>query len=793
VAGAVGLSPFIVSDRPKPSTGNVIVVLGPTNTGKTHFAVERMLGHFSGLTGDSVDGLDDFDRDLVSAVEEHRFPPLRLLQWRNAALNFSSVTNLIGSLEAASETTGLARGLEASDLRALKNIAARPETNPFSKTPHNLRRLWDTCQIPDFRKISPDDHTSLVWDVFCHISAAAGILSNDWMARHLSPVDRVDGDIDSLAQRIAHVRTLTYIANRADWLDDPKHWQGLTAGVEDRLSDALHERLSQRFIDRRTSVLMRALGRKDRLVASVMANGEIVVEDQYVGRLEGFRFFPDEGAHDLDDKAVSTAAEQALGREIATRARAFVEAPDGQISLKIADDMSEPSLLWQGHLLARLKKGSAVLRPDFDIISTPLLVGEDRLLVEDRLRRWLDATISQQLQPLFRLQEVMDKAEELAGLARGIAFQVYENLGSLPRRRVAQQLKEVDKDGRRQLRQTGLWLGAISLYLPALLKPQAARLRAQLWALDKGIEVLPVLPKPGLITAVADPQVDGNFYEMAGYRAIGDIAVRLDMLERLFLSARVPAEKGPFPPDANMMSLVGCSGAIFEKIMSYLGYSLVEVDASAIPAPEIVKDIKVEAAPVETASEAVATGEAATGPEEATPEGEVEETLALAEAAPDAAGSVEAGAPETAVEETSDSAAVVAEVVVEVVGEGTAETVAAEVAPLSDASPLKVMAFVRSNTIRPIRPPRPRREPRPARPVATTPPVDPSGEAVKADVADRPARHHHPRRSKPARRDNPRSEPAKQPPRQPEREPVFDATSPFAVLMELRKSMAAKK
>lgn len=739
-----------------------------------------------GLTGDIEEGSQVFDRSLISAVEEHHFAPLKILQWRNAALDFSTFDALIRSLELPPDQPGLTKSLETSDLRALRNLGARPEIMAKPLGRHRLIKLWDACLIPDFRKISPEDHAQLAWDVFSHISTGAAVLSNEWMSRHLNPVDRVDGDIDSLSQRIAHVRTLTYIANRSDWLDDPKHWQGLTRDVEDRLSDALHERLSQRFVDRRTSVLLRALRRRDRLMASVALNGDILVEDQFIGRLEGFRFFPDEGVHGSDDKAVRNAAEQALGQEIAARAHSFSEAADEQITLKISDTLSEPSILWQGELLARLKKGSAALRPDFELVSTPLLQGDALTLVEERLRRWIDTTIANQMKPLVRLKEAIDKAEDLSGLAKGIAFQLFENLGSLPRRKIAQQLKEVDKDGRRQMRQLGIWLGATSLYLPALLKPQTAKLRAQLWSLDKEIPALPPLPKPGLITAQASVEIHPDYYEMAGYRPMGDLAVRLDMLERLFLAARARSEKGPFLADAEMMSLVGCSGETFEKIMGYLGYALTEVDASAIPVEKPV------AAAVET--EETASPEAV----EATPEtSEAEPVIELAaeataEPAPEPTADLPPATDAAPVEET----AVVAE-------------------------PVKVKAYVRKSEIRPKREPRPRRRTE-ARTTGTS--LKPEGEAT--DAAAKPERREYvgykgknPRYGRAESseagageagrmRRPPRSENNGRPDRQeyrdkgkrdekyasrPEKkEPVFDASSPFAVLMELKKSMARK-
>ncbi len=703
------------------------------------------------LVGDATDEKNAFDSRLISAVEEHRFAPLQSIGWRNTMLDFSGLDALIKSLDVAPGTQGLHRFVEAPDVKALKSLSARSEISAITTSPEARYRLWDACQIPDFRKISTGDHTHLVSNVFQFIAEGPGTIPNDWMSRHMNPIDRVDGDIDSLAQRIAHIRTLTYIANRVDWLEEPLHWQNVTRALEDRLSDALHERLSQRFIDRRTSVLMRELRKKEHLMTTINKDGSISVEGHFIGHLEGFRFFADISVYSSDDKALRNAAEMALGEEIAKRAKEFGETADDDISLVINDDLKNPAVMWRGHVLATLKKGPSFLRPDFDLASTPLLQGDSLALVQNRLRQWIDSHIEKELQPIFRLKDVIDAGENLTGLAKGIAFQIYESGGSLPRRKIARQFRDVDKDGRRQLRALNLWLGATSLYFPALLKPGPARLRTQLWVLDMALENPPLLAKPGLVTTPADPKVDHQFYEMGGFRAIGNIAVRLDMLERVHLGAKSKAEKGPFPPEADLMSLVGCSGENFEKIMGYLGYELAEIEA-----PKPVTQPAKQPAPEETAKSDTENGT------NNDTEIEVKEGAVL---------------PPPAEIESSPTPAAVSD-----------QTEPAESEP-PESEPVKIKVFVR-------RKPAPRQRPA-ARPRPNTAKSPDASNRSKASHGKSPAPAdgeptRHAARPKHRNKHLENSQTGKPKGRPPQKPHVFDENSPFAALMELKKAMSGK-
>src|SRR5215471_13291112 len=277
-----------------------------------------------GVTGDT----DPFDADLVQQVENHRYDPVRVLQWRNDALDFSSLDRLLLSLDALPTTRGLTRARPASDHVTLMMLAQDEDIRARACAPAQLRLLWQTCQLPDFRKLTPDEHARLVGQIFRHLIGDEGVLPEDWLQRQLARLDTVEGDVDTLSGRLAQIRTWTYAAHRQGWTRDPAHWQGVTRAIEDRLSDALHERLTQRFIDRRTALLMRHLRDEEQLVLGLDESGSVSLGPEHVGKLEGFRFAPDPRAEGIHGRTLRAAALKGLEGEIILRARALSMAAD---------------------------------------------------------------------------------------------------------------------------------------------------------------------------------------------------------------------------------------------------------------------------------------------------------------------------------------------------------------------------------------------------------------------------------------------------------------------------------
>jgi len=427
----------------------------------------------------------------------------------------------------------------------------------------------------------------------------SGKLPDEWFQRHLSQFDRTDGDIDTLSARIAQVRTLTYIANRPDWLIDPEHWQAVARQVEDRLSDALHDRLTQRFVDRRTSLLLRRLRENAMLEAEITSTGDVKVEEQHMGRLEGFRFTPDPAALGEAAKALNAAAQQALTFEFERRATRLNDAVDESIVLS-----NDGTLRWLGEAIGKIAAGDKILEPRIRLLADEQLTGPALELVQNRVNLWLNQHIKKLLGPL----QTLETGEGLSGVARGIAFQVAESLGVLERAKAAEELKTLDQEGRSALRKVGIRFGAYHIYVPALVKPAPRALAAQLWALKnggtseiKGLDEVPHLAGSGRTSFAADKEVPKGLYRAAGFRLCGERCVRVDILERLAdlirpaINYRPGTTPGDAPPGAadndgfvvtvGMTSLTGCSGEDFASILRSLGYTSLKRPGTAITVP----------------------------------------------------------------------------------------------------------------------------------------------------------------------------------------------------------------
>ncbi|HUW73371.1 MAG TPA: helicase-related protein [Methyloceanibacter sp.] len=559
-----------------------------------------------------------FDAELIDRLENHTFDQVGMLQWRSRTLDFASLEALRDSLRESPEHPRLTRSRMVDDVIALENVTRDEEICDLARAPAAVGLLWEMCQIPDYRKVSPISHAEFVATLYRFVMSDEGKIPEDWFANQVAQSDRIDGDLDTLSNRLAQIRTWTFVSHRSQWLQDPERWQERTRVIEDKLSDALHERLTQRFVDRRTSVLMRRLRDKEEMMAEISPDGQILVENHFVGRLDGFRFTPDASSDGIHGKAARHAAAQVLETELAARAAALVGAADETITLT-----PNGRIVWQGSEIGRLERGDTALKPRIQLFTDEHLAPPDRERIAARLNAWLAAHLDAKLKPLIALSE----AQDLTGLARGLAFRLTENLGVLRRDTAAAEIKALDQADRGQLRKYGVRFGAFNLYFPALLKPAAAELLLLLWALHGGPEhnldadSLPERPQQGLTSVAADKAIPEPYWRAAGFHVAGTRAVRIDMLERLSDLIRVrvtwrpaPAEKegAPAPSGASgdggfrvvpeLMSMVGCSGEEFASILRALGFRLERRKLEAgngATEPETPKGATTEAAPTE--------------------------------------------------------------------------------------------------------------------------------------------------------------------------------------------------
>lgn len=541
-----------------------------------------------GVTGEAPP-LDD---GMAQAIMDHRFTPLKKLNWRSAALQFGTVDRLIQSLEQAPTDESLVRAREADDLVALRSLNGVAEVAARASDPASVRLLWDVCRIPDFRGISHAEHATLLESIFGHLHQS-GAVPADWFARQVKRIDRTDGDIDTLSRRLAFIRTWTYVAQRKGWLQDESHWRGETRAVEDRVSDALHERLTQRFVDRRTSVLLRRLKQKEALLAEVDDKGEVTVEGEFVGRLEGFRFIQDKAAAGTEAKTLKSASLQALAPHFHLRADRFYNAPDTEI-----DYTDQGGLMWGEYAVGKLVAGAEPMKPQVAAFVDESAGDDVVQKVQRRLQHFIDRKVAALFEPLLNLQ----RDEEMNGLARGFAYRMVENFGLVSRASVAQEVKDLDQDARGMLRKHGIRFGQYTIFMPLLLKPAPTRLRLVLWSLTRGLDEFPQSPPPGLVTVPAPDGVEDTVFTMSGYRGAGQRAIRIDMLERLADMLRSEDSRGGFEAKADMLSITGMTLEQFADLMGGLGYKAErgerpKVKAAADAAPDTPEAKADEAAP----------------------------------------------------------------------------------------------------------------------------------------------------------------------------------------------------
>ena len=510
-----------------------------------------------------------FEDEEVLAIEEHRFPPLDHLYWREGRPSLASVDALIADLERRPTSQVLRAAPQAIDLAVLKRLADEPEIRGRANSPATVKRLWDTCGLPDFRKTGAEPHSRLVGRVFKHLSEDDRHLPVNWFADELARLDTIQGDVETLADRLAAVRTWAYIAHRPDWLAEPGRWAERTRALEEKLSDALHQRLTQRFVDRRTSVLMRDLGAKgaDLLPMKVAEDGAVTVDGEAIGVLIGFRFKADPQARHGDMKRLMAAAERRLGVELGQRARALSIDEDSGFSL--ATDVGRP--------VARLTQGKHLLSPRIELHrALDALAPNDRQAIARRLQLWLDDQIARHLGPLAEIAAAARDPEQPAAV-RALHAPLAEAGGVLAREELEDVLTALDREQRGPVNKLGVRIGTLDIFVPALIKPEPARWRVALAAAQDNA-VMPALPSIGAVSAPTPRDSAAcHAFVIAGFRPLGAQMLRVDQVERLARNAHdTRSGRTAFAPDAALATSLGLMPASFAQLMLALGFRTAE-------------------------------------------------------------------------------------------------------------------------------------------------------------------------------------------------------------------------
>lgn len=510
--------------------------------------------------------------ETIERIEEHRFESLDRLFWRNSDLKFATVESLLHSLNIRPNKEGLIGARKADDQLALEALLKDSEIAASANHPSKVKLLWEVAGVPDFRKITPEAHARLLAGIYRYLSSE-GKIPEDWFARQVKNLDKTDGDIDTLTGRIAGIRIWTYIAQRRDWIARSGYWQEVTRTVEDNLSDALHQKLTRRFVDRRTSVLVKGMKAQVELFTKIGEDGLVEVEGQEVGRLEGLRFVPETGAGKFADKVLIAAAEKALQEEFKNRVAALAAGNEDDFSLE-----NDGRLFWKGQPVGKAVKGRDIMNPAVQVAVHETLEASQAEQVKNKLAAWLDFYLNKAAAPLYNAVRVFDEEKQATGAARGILWQTVERLGTIPRANVRDLVKSMTEDDKKVLARAGMRLGYDFIFFPMLLKPAAQRVCAVLWKIwNEKTQYATGFAIDGKMSIPVEKGIPHALYLVQGYVLAGNRAIRVDVMERFTAKLRevTRQEKDkPQPLPLELLSLAGLKRDEAADVFSHLGFDV---------------------------------------------------------------------------------------------------------------------------------------------------------------------------------------------------------------------------
>jgi len=523
-------------------------------------------GNF-GITGDCK----EIVAEEVELLENHKFEEIKMLFWRNSNLNFNNALSLIKSLEEKPNRNWLRKIHECEDQKLLKYFLKDMEGHNIKNNQETLELLWECCQIPDFVKKTYGNHLEVVSKVFSFLNGKDGKITNDYMRLQLLKLDKLEGNVDSLSNRIANVRTWSYVSNKINWVQSQSYWIEKTKLLEDKLSDRLHEELTKTFIDKRASVLARGLKQDMEFKTEILEDDKVIVDEQFIGNLKGLRFEMDlkAGALDNDIKSLKKAARQTVGPELQKRIQAIID--KGLIEIK--DDFK---IYWRNFPIAKLIAGKDYLNPEILLIVDDILENDEKQKLLEFIEKWIKEKINLILKSLIDLRNLKESNSSI----KALAYQLYENNGVIKRELVAEYLKKLGQEERKILRDLGVKFGRYHVFLFRLLKPEAVSLRTLLWKNfnQKDFNLTP--PTFGLNFLDNKNIKNKNFMLLCGFENFENYFVRIDILERLFvLIINSDSEKSKeikLVPE--MLNLLGCSKDNFMKLIEKMNYKTIERD-----------------------------------------------------------------------------------------------------------------------------------------------------------------------------------------------------------------------
>jgi len=515
-------------------------------------------GHF-GITGQC----ESLSADEIEKLEKHELSKINIIFWRNSKLNFESLDNLILSLEKKPNSEFLRKITDCEDEKVLKFLIKNDTDIKISNTKEVIQTLWECCQIPDFSKKAYGNHIDVVKKVFAFLTSKTGKVSNAYMKTQLKYLDRYDGNIDTLTNRISNIRTWSYVSNKKNWVDNNGFWIERTKHIEDKLSNKLHEELSKSFIDKRISVLSRSLKQDIVLGTEIKNENEVVIDGQYIGKLRGLRLDLDlkSGSLKNDIKSLKKAARHAIAPELMRRVNNIIKS-------EIFNINDDHNIYWVNNPIAYISPGKNYLNPKLELLVDEAIDSESKENLRNNLEKKLHILITTELSDLVKLS----KSKFENNYVRALCYQLFENNGIIKREIVNQMIKNISQKDRTSLRKAGVKIGRYHVFLPRMLKPKAVELRVKLWKLYYPDDQKYIIPKFGLNFLKNETRKNKKFLLICGFENFDKFYVRIDILERFFLKIIENTKNRMIKIDSNMINLIGCNRENFSKLLELMQY-----------------------------------------------------------------------------------------------------------------------------------------------------------------------------------------------------------------------------
>ena len=518
-----------------------------------------------GITGECK----EINPEEIELLENHKFEEINSLFWRNSNLNFTNQSNLLRSLDEKPQKNWLRRIHECEDEKLLKVLLKENSNLIEKKNESELKLLWECCQIPDFVKKTYGHHIEVVTKVFKFLNSKIGKISNNYIKQQLSSLDKLDGNVDSISNRIANVRTWSYVSNKSFWVENQDYWIERTKSLEDKLSDRLHQELTKSFIDKRASVLVRGLKQDQTFETKIVDQKKVMINNQFIGELKGLKLELDHkiGALDTDIKSLKKAARHSVSPEILKRINEI-------INTKILEIKDDQKIYWKNFPIAYLVPGKTYLDPEVNLIIDDMIENEDKIKLQVFIKDWLNNKINEELESLINLKNIKNQNSQI----RALSYQLYEGNGVLLRENLNNLVQKIKQEDRKILRNLGVKFGRYHIFLFKLFKPSAVLLRILLWKNfhQKYYELKP--PQFGLNFLEDKNKLNKNFMLLCGFEKFGNFFVRIDILERLFLIIINSNIKNEIKLTPEILNLLGCSKENFLKLINYMGYKSFEKD-----------------------------------------------------------------------------------------------------------------------------------------------------------------------------------------------------------------------